>query len=224
MRREDIKHIIEAVMFAYAEPISIKELNDIINEELASKEIEYMLNNLINEYKENNRGIQIIKLQDKYQMCTNKDYSSFIKKVLEPKKKKSLTQTTLETLTIIAYKQPITKVEIEDIRGVKSDKAIQTLLENNLIKEAGRLEKIGKPIIYKTTDEFLKVEIEDIRGVKSDKAIQTLLENNLIKEAGRLEKIGKPIIYKTTDEFLKLLNIEKLEDLPPIENYENDNE
>ena len=169
MRREDIKHIIEAVMFAYAEPISIKELNDIINEELASKEIEYMLNNLINEYKENNRGIQIIKLQDKYQMCTNKDYSSFIKKVLEPKKKKSL--------TIIAYKQPITKVEIEDIRGVKSDKAIQTLLENNLIKEAGRL-----------------------------------------------EKIGKPIIYKTTDEFLKLLNIEKLEDLPPIENYENDNE
>ena len=164
-------------MFAYAEPISIKELNDIINEELASKEIEYMLNNLINEYKENNRGIQIIKLQDKYQMCTNKDYSSFIKKVLEPKKKKSLTQTTLETLTIIAYKQPITKVEIEDIRGVKSDKAIQTLLENNLIKEAGRL-----------------------------------------------EKIGKPIIYKTTDEFLKLLNIEKLEDLPPIENYENDNE
>lgn len=80
MRREDIKHIIEAVMFAYAEPISIKELNDIINEELASKEIEYMLNNLINEYKENNRGIQIIKLQDKYQMCTNKDYSSFIKK------------------------------------------------------------------------------------------------------------------------------------------------
>ena len=176
MRREDIKHIIEAVMFAYAEPISIKELNDIINEELASKEIEYMLNNLINEYKENNRGIQIIKLQDKYQMCTNKDYSSFIKKVLEPKKKKSLTQTTLETLTIIAYKQPITKVEIEDIRGVKSDKSIQTLLENNLIKEAGRL-----------------------------------------------EKIGKPIIYKTTDEFLKLLNIEKLEDLPPIENYENDN-
>ena len=172
MRREDIKHIIEAVMFAYAEPISIKELNDIINEELASKEIEYMLNNLINEYKENNRGIQIIKLQDKYQMCTNKDYSSFIKKVLE-----SLTQTTLETLTIIAYKQPITKVEIEDIRGIKSDKAIQTLLENNLIKEAGRL-----------------------------------------------EKIGKPIIYKTTDEFLKLLNIEKLEDLPPIENYENDNE
>lgn len=174
MKREEIKNIIEAVMFAYGDPISIKELNYIVNEELSIKEIEYMLNVLINDYKENDRGIQIIKLEDKYQMCTNKDYASFIKKVLEPKKKKSLSQATLETLTIIAYKQPITKVEIEELRGVKCDKVLQTLLENELIYEAGRL-----------------------------------------------NKIGKPIIYKTTNEFLKLLNLEKLEDLPPIETYEN---
>ncbi|MEF9991965.1 MAG: SMC-Scp complex subunit ScpB [Romboutsia sp.] len=173
MKREDIKHIIEAVMFAYSEPISTKELNFIINEELSEKEIELMLNILIEEYKENNRGIQIIKLENKYQMCTNKDYASYIKKVLEPKKKKTLSQATLETLTIVAYKQPITKVEIEDIRGVKCDKVLQTLLENELVREAGRL-----------------------------------------------NKIGKPIIYRTTDEFLKLLNIEKLEDLPPLENYD----
>ncbi|MDX5658319.1 SMC-Scp complex subunit ScpB, partial [Clostridioides difficile] len=106
-------------------------------------------------------------------MCTNKDYAEYIKKIIEPKKKKSLSQATLETLTIIAYKQPITKVEIEDIRGVKCDKVLQTLFENELIREAGRL-----------------------------------------------NKIGKPIIYKTTDEFLKLLNIESLEELPPIENYQ----
>jgi len=176
MRREEIKSIIEAVMFAYSEPISIEELNNIINEELSRKEIELMLNSLMDEYRENSRGIQIIKLEDKYQMTTNKDYSDFIKKVLEPKKKKSLSQATLETLTIIAYKQPITKVEVEDIRGVKCDRAIQTLLENELIKEAGRL-----------------------------------------------ERIGKPIIYKTTNEFLKLLSIETLEDLPPLENYEDNN-
>lgn len=175
MRRDEIKNIIEAIMFAYSEPISIKELNNAINEELSSKEIEIMLNSLIQEYKENNRGIQIIKLQDKYQMCTNKEYSEFVKNMLEPKRKKTLSQATLETLTIIAYKQPITKVEIEEIRGVKSDKVIQTLLENELIYEAGRL-----------------------------------------------DKIGKPIIYKTTNEFLKLLSIEKLEDLPPIENYESE--
>ena len=175
MRRDEIKSIIEAIMFAYSDPISIKELNNAINEELSSKEIEIMLNNLIEEYKENNRGIQIIKLQDKYQMCTNKEYSSFVKNILEPKKKKTLSQATLEALTIIAYKPPITKVELEEIRGVKSDKVIQTLLENDLIYEAGRL-----------------------------------------------DKIGKPIIYKTTNEFLRLLNIEKLEDLPPIENYEKE--
>ena len=116
---------------------------------------------------------KIIKLEDRYQMCTNKDFTPYIKKVLEPKRKKTLSQATLESLTIIAYKQPITKVEIENIRGVKCDKVLQTLLENSLIREAGRL-----------------------------------------------NKIGKPIIYKTTDEFLKLLNIEKLEDLPPIEEFE----
>lgn len=176
MRREEIKSIIEAIMFAYSDPISIEELNNIINEELSRKEIELMLNLLIDEYRENNRGIQIIKLEDKYQMTTNKDYSNFIKKVLEPKKKKSLSQATLETLTIIAYKQPTTKVEVEDIRGVKCDRAIQTLLENELITEAGRL-----------------------------------------------DKIGKPIIYRTTNEFLKLLSIETLEDLPPLENYEENN-
>ncbi len=175
MRRDEIKSIIEAIMFAYSDPISIKELNNAINEELSSREIEIMLNSLIEEYKENNRGIQIIKLQDKYQMCTNKEYSSFVKNILEPKKKKTLSQATLEALTIIAYKQPITKVELEEIRGVKSDKVIQTLIENYLIYEAGRL-----------------------------------------------DKIGKPIIYKTTNEFLRLLNIEKLEDLPPIENYEKE--
>jgi segregation and condensation protein B len=123
-----------------------------------------MLNALIDEYRDNNRGIQIIKLENKYQMCTNSEYADYIKKVLEPKKKKTLSQATLETLTIIAYKQPITKVEVENIRGVKCDRAIQTLLENELIKEAGRLSKIGKPIIYKTTDEFLKLlSIENLK-------------------------------------------------------------
>jgi len=172
MRREEIKYIIEAVMFAYGDPITIKELNSIINDELSPKEIEIMLNDLINEYREKDRGLQIIKLEDKYQMCTNTKYANFISKIIEPQKKKSLSQATLETLTIIAYKQPITKLEIENIRGVKCDKAVSTLYENDLIEEAGRLEKIGRPIIYKTTEEFLKT-----------------------------------------------LGIEKLEDLPPLEQY-----
>ena len=83
MDRKEIKHIIESIMFAYGDPISIKELNTVINEELSPKEIEFMLNSLMDEYRENNRGIQIIKLENKYQMCTNKDYADYIKKVLE---------------------------------------------------------------------------------------------------------------------------------------------
>ena len=177
MRREEIKNIIEAVMFAYSEPISIEELNNIINEELSRKEIELMLNSLIDEYRENSRGVQIIKLEDKYQMTTNKDYSDFIKKVLEPKKKKSLSQATLETLTIIAYKQPITRVEIEEIRGVKSDRAVYTLSEKNLIKESGRKDVPGRPIIYVTTDEFLKHF--DFHSLDEMPSLEDLLKDNL---------------------------------------------
>ena len=156
MNRKEIKYIIESIMFAYGEPIGIKELNAVINEDLSPKEIEFMVNSLIEEYKENNRGIQIIKLENKYQMCTNKDYADYIKKVLEPKKRKSLSQATLETLTIIAYKQPITRVDIDEIRGVKSESALQRLLERDLIKDVGRLEVPGRPILYGTTDEFLR--------------------------------------------------------------------
>lgn len=153
----EIKNIIESILFAYSDPISVKELRDIIDPNMDLKYIENILNELKCEYVDSNRGIQILKTENKYQMCTNKDYEEYIKKLFEPKKKKSLTQAALETLSIVAYKQPITKVEIEEIRGVKCDKAINTLLEYDLIFEAGRLSRIGKPIIYKTTDEFLRV-------------------------------------------------------------------
>lgn len=163
IKRSEIKSIIEAIMFSYGEPLSIKDLNLAINEELAPKEIEIMLDILIEEYKENNRGINIIKLGDKYQMCSNPEYADFIKKIIEPTRKKTLSQATLETLIIVAYKQPITKTEIESIRGVKCDRVISTLLNQNLIYESARLNKIGKPILFKTTDEFLKLlDIESL--------------------------------------------------------------
>lgn len=163
MRRLDIKNIIEAILFSYAEPVSIHELNLAINEELAQKEIEKMLNLLIKEYEENDRGIKIIKINDKYQMCSNEAYADYVKRIIEPTKRRSLSHATLETLIIIAYKQPITKNDIENIRGVKCDKVLKTLLDNGLIYESGRLNKTGKPILYSTTDEFLKIlEIESL--------------------------------------------------------------
>lgn len=157
MRRKDIKNIIEAILFSSSEALSIKDLNLAINEELSPDEISLMLNSLIEEYKNDNRGIQIIKYNDKYKMSSNEDYSEYIKKLVEPNKKRNLSHATFESLVIIAYKQPITKNDLEALRGVKCDKVIKTLLESNMIYEAGRVNKTGKPIIYRTTDEFLKL-------------------------------------------------------------------
>ena len=154
MYRLELKNIMTAVMFAYSDPISVKEMKDVIDVDLDPRLIESLMDELKLEYEEKKFGIQILKFDGRYQMSSNTLYNEYIRKLFEPKKKKSLTQAALETLTIIAYKQPITKVEIEEIRGVKCDKAISTLIESELIYEAGRLNRIGKPIIYKQQKNF----------------------------------------------------------------------
>ena len=109
-----------------------------------------------NLYNRPNRGIKVFKIDDKYQLGTKPENEKYIVKLLKTNQRQSLSQAAIETLSIISYKQPITRVEIEEIRGVRSDKAIQTLLEKDLIKESGRLEVVGRPILYGTTDNFLK--------------------------------------------------------------------
>ncbi|AOY78404.1 SMC-Scp complex subunit ScpB [Clostridium formicaceticum] len=171
MNREEIKCIIEAVLFAWSEPISIKELSRVLS--IEGKEIKKILEEMIDAFNFHKRGIQIIKMNDYYQLATRQEYYPYIRKLLEPKENKGLTQAALETLAIIAYKQPITKAEIEGIRGVKCDKALSTLQEKSLIEEQGRLEKIGRPIVYGTTMQFLKTfglkaidDLPDISGFK----------------------------------------------------------
>lgn len=164
--RTEIKSIIESILFAYAEPITAQEIRDVIDIEIPVKEIEVIMNDICEEYMRYDRGIQVFKLNNRYQMGTNKKNCSYVKEILNPQKKKTLTQAAIETLTIIAYKQPVTKVEVEHIRGVKSDGVVATLVELNLIQEAGRLDKIGKPILYKTTDELLKLfEINSLKDL-----------------------------------------------------------
>ncbi|MCT4585145.1 MAG: SMC-Scp complex subunit ScpB [Peptostreptococcaceae bacterium] len=166
MNREKLKSIIESILYVYSEPISIKEIKTMIDLDLDNEEIKESMKELIKEYE--NKGINIIKLNKKYQFVTNENNYKYLKALLNPQKKKNLTQASLETLAIIAYKQPVTKVEIEEIRGVKCDKSISTLIENNLIFDAGRLKKIGNPIIYKTTDEFLRIfSFESIKDLPS---------------------------------------------------------
>ncbi|KJF28229.1 segregation and condensation protein B [Clostridium aceticum] len=173
MNREEMKCAIEAVLFAWSEPISIKELSRALS--IESKEIKKILEEMIDHFNFHKRGIQIVKMNDYYQLATRQEYYPYIRKLLEPKEHKGLTQAALETLAIVAYKQPITKVEIEDVRGVKCDKALSTLQEKELIQEQGRLEKIGRPILYGTTINFLKVfglkSIEDLPDIKEFKLL-----------------------------------------------------
>lgn len=171
MDKKQIKSIFEAVLFAWSEPISSKDLSKIVS--ISPNEAKEIINEMINEYNFYLRGIQIIEMNNYYQLTTRPEYYEYLQKLFEPKMNKGLTQAALETLSIIAYNQPITKIQIEDVRGVKCDKALGTLIDKNLIEEVGRLEKTGRPILYGTTIAFLKTfglksvdELPDIKALE----------------------------------------------------------
>ncbi|MCT4618696.1 MAG: SMC-Scp complex subunit ScpB [Marinisporobacter sp.] len=154
MEEKEIKSIIESMLFVWGDPLSIKLIGETLN--LPPEFIRKCLIDLKKEYETYDRGIQIVEVNNNFQLCTNNKNFEYIQKLCSPPQNKGLTQAALEVLAIIAYNQPITRPEIEGIRGVKSDKAINTLVEKELITEAGRLEKTGRPILYGTTDIFLK--------------------------------------------------------------------
>ena len=146
--------IVEALLFVHGNQIEIEKISLAIDKGV--EETEILLQGLIEKYENEKRGMQIIKINNSYQMTTNAKYFAYIEKAFNNKSKKMLSQTLVETLAIVAYKQPITKAQIEDIRGVNTVHAINKLIEYNLICEKGRLNAVGKPILFGTTDEFLK--------------------------------------------------------------------
>ncbi|MDW7672229.1 MAG: SMC-Scp complex subunit ScpB, partial [Bacillota bacterium] len=154
MEKEKHKAVLEALLFAYSEPIAASELSKVTGFSL--KETRSLLKELNVDYAFYHRGMILIQMEDEYQLATNPAYAEYLEKLVTPHTHKTLSQASLEVLAIIAYKQPITKAEIEEIRGVKSDQAIRTLLEKQLIEDQGRMDKIGRPIIYGTTGHFLK--------------------------------------------------------------------
>lgn len=149
-----LKGIIEEILYIWGEPIDINELSKIIYDAEKS-EIRKAINEMMVERNENSSGLIIKNYENKYQFSTRADHEKYISNIVK-KSEKNLSNSSLETLSIIAYKQPITRAEIDKIRGVKSQSTIDSLLDKKLIKENGRLDKIGKPIIYVTTDLFLK--------------------------------------------------------------------
>ena len=155
MEEKKIKAIIEAILFAAGRQVTIKEL--VLSLEIEQKEIENLINEMQEEYKAEERGIEIVKIDDSYQLCTKKELYENVYPIIDNRAKPKISNASLETLAIIAYNPRITRAEIEAIRGVSADASIYKLLEYNLIKEAGKADLPGKPMTYKTTDEFLKM-------------------------------------------------------------------
>lgn len=155
MEIEKIKSVIEAILFAAGRQVNIKEL--IIALELPKEDIENIIISMQEQYKDSSRGIEIIKIEDSYQLCTKKELYEYVFTVLDKRSNPNLSNAALETLAIIAYNSKITRAEIESIRGVSADACIYKLLEYGLIQEAGKSDLPGKPMTYTTTDEFLKM-------------------------------------------------------------------
>lgn len=152
--KEKIKGIIEAVLFTMGESVTLERLAVAL--ELDPETLREILLEMKEDYNKEERGICLIELDDAWQICTKIETYDYVRKLVSQPKKRSLTDVMLETLSIIAYKQPVTKQEIEAIRGVKSDFAVNKLVEYKLVKELGRLETIGRPIVFGTTEEFLR--------------------------------------------------------------------
>lgn len=155
MEIEKAKGIIEAILFTAGRKVEIKELMMVM--ELGQQDIISIIEVMKTEFNQQNRGIEIIKIQNAYQLCTKKEYYEYIYPIIDKRNKPNLSQAALETLAIIAYNQKITRAEIEIIRGVNSDGTIYKLQEYNLIEEAGKLDAPGKPTTYQITDEFLRM-------------------------------------------------------------------
>ena len=154
MNFNEQEKIIESVLFVSGEPVPIDKIAGCVNLDLSAARD--LILRLSEKYEKDKRGMVIIEIDNSFQMCTNPEYFIYIKSLYEMPKRKVLTQTLIETLAIIAYKQPITKSGIEEIRGVSADHSVNKLVEYNLVCERGRLNVPGRPILFGTTEEFLK--------------------------------------------------------------------
>ncbi|WAA13807.1 SMC-Scp complex subunit ScpB [Fervidibacillus halotolerans] len=185
--------ILESLLFAAGdEGLTLKQVAKVMD--IPEYRANELLNMLKEEYENNkNRGITLIQLAGTYQLVTKKDHAIYLKRLVETPNQASLSQASLETLTIIAYKQPITKAEIEEIRGVKTERPIQTLIAKGLIQEVGRKEGMGRAILYGTTKEFL-----DYFGLNDIQELPPLPDEN-----------NEPLFQEEANLFFDQLNEER---------------
>ncbi len=178
MNAKQLQATLEAVLFAVGEPIEISRLAQSL--EVDEETLASALENLSASLEERNSGLCLLKLDDKYQLCTKSDFAAEIRKVLEVKKNAPLSNAAFEVLAIIAYNQPVTKSFVEQIRGVDCSGVMASLCQKSLIEEKGRLDLPGRPLIYGTTPEFLRCfcisSLDELPSLPSDEAQVTLEE------------------------------------------------
>ena len=191
MTRKTTKAALEAMMFTWGEPLNVKTAAEVFNEDW--HDIYDCFKELQVEYQQEARGIRIREVDKSFQFVTDSGSADYVEKLCTPVRKRKLSQSALEVLAIIAYKQPVTKAEIEGIRGVRCDRVMEGLINKSLVKDVGRTSGIGRPVIYGTTEEFLKhfgfssikelPEIDDIEGVINEEYVEldAFPENNRVK-------------------------------------------
>ena len=210
---KNLKEILKAILFVAGDGIEkafIAEKLDISRK---------MLDKAIGELKEelsSDNGIHLIEYKDKLQLSTNPNYANYISDVLNPIREKSLTRAALETLAIIAYKQPITKLDIEDIRGVNSDYAVQILIDQNMIEVVGRKDAVGKPLLFGTTENFLKrFDIKDISDLPDYEEllnrIKTIRQEDEEKEDSLFRNVDDLEFNEELPDYLKGEDVERIE-------------
>lgn len=171
-----MKSAVESMMFTWGEPLEAKMAADVLN--ITKEEAYELFKELQAEYEQEGRGIVIREVNRAFQFVTREENADYVRRLCTPVKAKKLSQSALEVLAIIAYKQPVTKGEMEAIRGIKCDRVVEGLMKKNLVEEVGRSTAIGRPLLYGTTDSFLKnfgfaslkelPDIEDIESVLND--------------------------------------------------------
>ena len=184
MELEKLEAAIEAILFTMGDSVEVGRLAAAIEQDVnTTKKI---IQGMTYKYQAADRGIRILELEDAYQLCTKKDYYEYLIRVARQPRKYVLTDVILETMAIVAYKQPVTRQEIEKIRGVKSDHAVNKLLEYGLVEEVGRLDAPGRPILFGTTEEFLRnfgvSSLSELPPMPADRLAE--FEAEALEEAG----------------------------------------
>jgi segregation and condensation protein B len=177
-----VKSILEAILFAANEPISVKQLSQVFGD-ISTRDLREQLTALGNDYQATNRSFQLVEIANGFQVCSRPEYSDWIEKFYTRQVRVRLSPPALETLAIVAYKQPVTRSEVEEIRGVNSDSVVNSLIQKGLVRIAGRKPGQGRSLLFSTTDRFLEqFGLKNLSELPSMEEIEELLHESQNEE------------------------------------------